>query len=87
MQRAVDSALKFLVDAEMVLEIGEHLGATEFGALVSRLYIDPRSAAKIVSTHEERTDYAISASSSSSAARPICLVSMFGIQTGRSWSG
>ena len=58
MQRAVDSALKFLVDAEMVLEIGEHLGATEFGALVSRLYIDPRSAAKIVSTLRERTDYA-----------------------------
>jgi helicase len=58
MQRAVDSALKFLVDAEMVLEIGEHLGATEFGSLVSRLYIDPRSAAKIVSTLRERTEYA-----------------------------
>ncbi len=58
MQRAVDSALKFLVDAEMVLELGEHLGATEFGSLVSRLYIDPRSAAKIVSTLRERTDYA-----------------------------
>ena len=40
MQRAVDSALKFLVDEEMVLEIGEHLGATEFGSLVSRLYIE-----------------------------------------------
>ena len=58
MQRAVDSALKFLVDAEMVLEIGEHIGATEFGSLVSRLYIDPRSAAQIVSTLRERTDYA-----------------------------
>jgi helicase len=58
MQRAVDSALKFLVDAELVLEIGEHLGATEFGALVSRLYIDPRSAARIVSTIRERADYA-----------------------------
>ena len=58
MQRAVDSALKFLVDAEMVLEIGEHLGATEFGSLVSRLYIDPRSAAMIVTTLRERADYA-----------------------------
>ena len=58
MQRAVDSALKFLVDAEMVLEIGEHIGATEFGSLVSRLYIDPRSAARIMSTLKERTDYA-----------------------------
>jgi len=58
MQRAVDSALKFLVDAEMVLEIGEHIGATEFGSLVSRLYIDPRSAALIVTTLRERTDYA-----------------------------
>jgi helicase len=57
MQRAVDSALKFLVDAEMVLEIGEHLGATEFGSLVSRLYIDPRSAARIVTTLRARTDY------------------------------
>ena len=58
MQRAVDSALMFLVDMEMVLEIGEHLGATEFGSLVSRLYIDPRSAAQIVTTLRERTDYA-----------------------------
>ncbi len=58
MQRAVDAALKFLVDAEMVMEIGEHLGATEFGSLVSRLYIDPRSAARIVGTLRERKDYA-----------------------------
>jgi helicase len=58
MQRAVDSALKFLVESEMVMEIGEHIGATEFGSLVSRLYIDPRSAARIVSTLKERTDYA-----------------------------
>ena len=58
MQRAVDSSLKFLVGSEMVMEIGEHLGATEFGSLVSRLYIDPRSAAQIVTTLRERTDYA-----------------------------
>jgi len=58
MQRAVDSSLKFLVESEMVMEIGEHLGATEFGSLVSRLYIDPRSASQIVTTLRERTDYA-----------------------------
>jgi helicase len=58
MQRAVDTALKFLIGAEMVLEIGEHIGATEFGSLVSRLYIDPRSAAMIVSTLRERKEYA-----------------------------
>lgn len=57
MQRAVDSALKFLVSSEMVLEIGEHIGATEFGSLVSRLYIDPRSAAMIISTLRERETY------------------------------
>lgn len=57
MHRAVDSALKFLVESEMVLEVGEHLMATEFGSLVSRLYIDPRSAARIVATLRDRTDY------------------------------
>jgi helicase len=57
MQRAVDSALKFLVESEMIMEIGEHLGATEFGSLVSRLYIDPRSAAQIVSTLRTTTEY------------------------------
>jgi len=58
MQRSVDAALKFLIASDMILEIGEHLGSTEFGTLVSRLYIDPRSAALIVSTLRKRTDYA-----------------------------
>lgn len=58
MHRAVDSALKFLTESEMVLEIGEHLGATEFGSLVSRLYIDPRSGAQIVSTLRAKSEYA-----------------------------
>ncbi|MCK9590631.1 MAG: ATP-dependent DNA helicase [Methanoregula sp.] len=47
-QRAVDAALAFLVSSDMVVEIGDHLGSTEFGTLVSKLYIDPRSAAMIV---------------------------------------
>jgi helicase len=57
MQRAVDAALTFLVSSDMVVEIGEHLGSTEFGTLVSKLYIDPRSAAMIVSTLREREIY------------------------------
>jgi len=46
--RAVDSALAFLVRSEMVAEVGEHLMATESGSIVSRLYIDPRSAEMIL---------------------------------------
>jgi len=57
MQKTVDTALKFLVDNNMILEVGEHLGSSEFGTLVSRLYIDPRSAALIVSTLRKTTDY------------------------------
>ena len=30
-QRAVDAALAFLVSSDMVVEVGEHLGSTEFG--------------------------------------------------------
>jgi helicase len=58
MHRAVDAALEFLIAAEMVLEVGEHLGATELGTLVSRMYIDPRSAALIVTTLREKDVYA-----------------------------
>jgi helicase len=58
-QRSVDAALAFLVSCEMVVEVGEHIGATEFGMIVSRLYIDPRSADIIVRelrTHQDYTD-------------------------------
>jgi helicase len=56
-QRAVDAALEFLVSSDMAVEIGEHLGSTEFGTLVSKLYIDPRSAAMIVSSLRENDQY------------------------------
>jgi helicase len=56
-QRAVDAALKFLVSSDMVVEIGEHLGSTEFGSLVSKLYIDPRSAAMIVNILRQKEKY------------------------------
>ena len=58
MHRAVDTALEFLIAAEMILEIGEHLGATELGTLVSRMYIDSRSASQIVTTLREKEEYA-----------------------------
>jgi helicase len=56
-QKAVDAALIFLVSSEMVMEVGEHLCSTEFGTLVSKLYIDPRSAALIVNTLREKEIY------------------------------
>ena len=56
-QRAVDAALTFLVNSELVVEVGEHLGSTQFGTLVSKLYIDPRSAAMIVSALREKEIY------------------------------
>ena len=57
MHKAVDSALEFLIAAELVTEVGEHLGSTQFGAMVSRLYIDPRSAAMIVSNLRDAERY------------------------------
>jgi len=57
MHRAVDTALQFLVDSDMVVEIGEHLGSSELGSLVSRLYIDPRSAAMIVTELRAKDRY------------------------------
>ena len=56
-QRAVDAALTFLINSELVVEVGEHLGSTNFGTLVSKLYIDPRSAVVIVSALRENEIY------------------------------
>ena len=67
---AADAALEFLISAEMILEVGEHLGATEFGTLVSRMYIDPRSASQIVTTLREKEVYADLALSSSICSTP-----------------
>ena len=57
MKKAVDAALAFLVSSEMAVEVGEHLGSTGFGSLVSRLYIDPRSAEIIVRALREPRGY------------------------------
>jgi helicase len=56
-QRVVDKALTFLVDADMIVEVGEHLDSTNFGTLVSKLYIDPRSAAMIVDALKHKETY------------------------------
>jgi len=55
--RAVDAALAFLVQSEMVSEVGEHLMATESGSIISRLYIDPRSAEMILTELRSRNTY------------------------------
>jgi helicase len=57
MHRAIESAFSFLIGTEMLIEIGENLGATEFGSLVSRLYIDPRSAAMLVDSLRDTDGY------------------------------
>jgi len=55
--RAVDRVLEFLREAEMITEVGEWLEPTEYGSLVSRLYIDPRSAEVIVTAMTGRKEY------------------------------
>jgi len=56
--KAVAAALEFLITADLVVEVGEHLGATEFGTMVSRLYINPRSASMIVTRLRGAEHYA-----------------------------
>lgn len=57
LKRAVDRVLEFLREAEMITEVGEWLEATEYGSLVSRLYIDPRSAEVIVNAMTRQKEY------------------------------
>jgi helicase len=47
LEEVVGSALSFLEKSEMVVRLGKDVTATELGALVSRLYLDPRSAESI----------------------------------------
>jgi helicase len=57
LSRAVNRVLEFLEEAEMITEVGEWVEATEYGSLVSRLYIDPRSAETIVTTMARQKEY------------------------------
>lgn len=47
--RVIAQVIEFLQKTEMITENGNMLSATEFGSLVSQLYIDPRGADAIVS--------------------------------------
>jgi helicase len=44
---AIESALLFLLDAEMITDLSGRYEATEYGSLVSRLYVDPVTAEQI----------------------------------------
>lgn len=55
--RVIDHTLAFLEDTEMITGAGTRLSATEFGALVSSLYIDPRGADLVVSALRSQSDY------------------------------
>lgn len=57
LSRAVSRVLEFLQEAEMITEVGEWLEPTEYGGLVSRLYIDPRSAEVIVAAMIDQKGY------------------------------
>lgn len=57
MKRTIYRVLDFLREAEMITDIGDWLEPTEYGSLVSRLYIDPRSAEIIVTTMTKQEEY------------------------------
>jgi len=57
METVTKRALDFLEDAEMITNLDGHLSATEYGNLVSLLYIDPRGAETIVSGMRSAREY------------------------------
>ncbi|GAB7015157.1 ATP-dependent DNA helicase [Methanogenium cariaci] len=62
LNRTLDDALAFLINAEMLTDLSGMLHATEYGDLTSRLYIDPRSAEIITTALREEgelTDLAL----------------------------
>jgi len=54
---AIRAALLFLLDAEMISDLSGRYEATEYGALVSRLYVDPVTAELVVHALLEAGDY------------------------------
>lgn len=52
-----ERGLLFLDDAEMVVETGARISATEYGTVVSQLYIDPRGAESIVTCMASMEEY------------------------------
>ena len=56
-RRVIDEILRFLFKSEMIVETGDSIATTEFGTLVSQLYIDPESAEAIVKTLKSAREY------------------------------
>lgn len=50
-------SISYLTEAEMVVTLGDRYAATEYGLLVSRLYLDPRSAEIITSALASAPDF------------------------------
>ncbi len=57
LERSIEEILEFLRDAEMIAETPSRLYATEFGTLVSRLYLDPRGADAIATALLSETEF------------------------------
>ncbi|MDD1718606.1 MAG: ATP-dependent DNA helicase [Methanoregulaceae archaeon] len=55
--RTIDQILLFLVSTEMITDLGDCLSPTEYGTLVSQLYLDPGSAEKILDTMRTAASY------------------------------
>lgn len=49
LERILEESLRYLAETEMISDLRGRYAATEYGGLVSRLYLDPRSA-EIIST-------------------------------------
>lgn len=56
--RTIEKIILFLEATGMVTELDEGLSATEYGSLVSQLYLDPRSAETIVEALRSAPSYA-----------------------------
>ncbi|WOF17185.1 ATP-dependent DNA helicase [Methanoplanus sp. FWC-SCC4] len=54
LSKIVDNAVEFLESAEMITRLGDQLSATEYGNLVSRLYINPVTAEIITEKLKEK---------------------------------
>jgi len=57
LKRVIDRVLDFLLEVEMITDVGGWLDTTDYGSLVSRLYIDPRSAELIVTAMAGQKEY------------------------------
>jgi helicase len=53
METILSQSLQYLRETEMVVRVGERYSSTEYGHLVSRLYLDPRSAECMVNAFQE----------------------------------